>query len=363
MNKLILIGNGFDMSFGLKTSYNDFLLWLIKRELLEALKSGITNFNGRRVDGLIENKLFRIVVRSKFTNVNYNDKVEAIKSIEEILYFMKTYEIIIESFYRSGLINEILVSAINNWVDIEGMYFNLIKAILNKKIRLDIDILNIELEFLIYELEKYLLEIDNEVLSEKSALKHLANFEEDINSKEIYFPEKEVKEIQTDIRYFLNFNYTNTLEKIMTFSKKGIKKEINHIHGKLNDLDNPIIFGFGDEMDKVYKEMEEMNDNRFFKYIKSFHYFKNSSYRKLIRFLDSNDFQVCIYGHSCGLSDRVMLNEIFEHNNCKSIKIYFYKDENDFINKTMEISRHFNDNQSMRKKITEFNLKNEIPQI
>ena len=109
--------------------------------------------------------------------------------------------------------------------------------------------------------------------------------------------------------------------------------------------------------------MEEMNDNRFFKYIKSFHYFKNSCYRKLIRFLDSNDFQVCIYGHSCGLSDRVMLNEIFEHNNCKSIKIYFYKDENDFINKTMEISRHFNDNQSMRKKITEFNLKNEIPQI
>ena len=59
-------------------------------------------------------------------------------------------------------------------------------------------------------------------LSEKSALKHLANFEEDINSKEIYFPEKEVKEIQTDIRYFLNFNYTNTLEKIMTFSKKEL---------------------------------------------------------------------------------------------------------------------------------------------
>jgi len=85
-----------------------------------------------------------------------------------------------------------------------------------------------------------------------------------------------------------------------------------------------------------------------------------------MKFLSSMEYQVCVYGHSCGLSDRLMLNEIFEHDNCKSIKIYFYenkKGENDFINKTMEVSRHFNSNQLMRKKIVDFNSNNKIPQI
>jgi len=29
-NKLILIGNGFDLSMGLKTSYNEFLFWYLR---------------------------------------------------------------------------------------------------------------------------------------------------------------------------------------------------------------------------------------------------------------------------------------------------------------------------------------------
>jgi hypothetical protein len=58
-----------------------------------------------------------------------------------------------------------------------------------------------------------------------------------------------------------------------------------------------------------------------------------------------------------------MLNEIFENENCKSIKLYYYKDENDFNNKTMEISRHFKHNNLMRKKIVNFNVKDKIPQL
>ncbi|MFI8379192.1 hypothetical protein [Leeuwenhoekiella sp. NPDC079379] len=61
-----------------------------------------------------------------------------------------------------------------------------------------------------------------------------------------------------------------------------------------------------------------------------------------------------------------MLNEVFEHKNCKSIKIYFYEDEygnNDFTTKAMDISRHFNSNKLMREKIVEFNAANKIPQV
>ena len=31
MNKLFIIGNGFDLAHGLKTSYSDFILWYLKK--------------------------------------------------------------------------------------------------------------------------------------------------------------------------------------------------------------------------------------------------------------------------------------------------------------------------------------------
>jgi len=65
------------------------------------------------------------------------------------------------------------------------------------------------------------------------------------------------------------------------------------------------------------------------------------------------------------LSDRLLLNEVFEHENCKSIKIYFYENEkgkNDYTTKTMDISRHFTSNKDMRRKIVNINSENKIPQ-
>ncbi len=33
MNHIVLLGNGFDLAHGLKTSYTDFLLWYFKKAL------------------------------------------------------------------------------------------------------------------------------------------------------------------------------------------------------------------------------------------------------------------------------------------------------------------------------------------
>lgn len=38
MNRLILLGNGFDLAHGMKTSYNDFILWYIKSAFQSALE-------------------------------------------------------------------------------------------------------------------------------------------------------------------------------------------------------------------------------------------------------------------------------------------------------------------------------------
>ena len=141
---------------------------------------------------------------------------------------------------------------------------------------------------------------------------------------------------------------------------------VNYIHGQLDHAGNPIVFGFGDELDADYDKMELEKAKGFFEYIKSFWYFKTNNYHNLIRFIESEDFQVFIIGHSCGLSDRTMLNMIFEHRNCKSIKIYYYDDGkgyNNYTELTQEISRHFKDKAEMRRRIVPFTQSQPMSQM
>ena len=124
---------------------------------------------------------------------------------------------------------------------------------------------------------------------------------------------------------------------------------------------NPIVFGYGDEMDPHYEKIENLNNNEFLRNIKSFGYSRTDNYQRVLRFIEGkyNPFTVKILGHSCGLSDRILLNTIFEHPNCKAIKIYYYQKsetENDYFEKTQEISRHFkaSGKGDMRTKIVPF---------
>ena len=39
MNRIILVGNGFDLAHGLKTSYADFILWYCERRIKELISS------------------------------------------------------------------------------------------------------------------------------------------------------------------------------------------------------------------------------------------------------------------------------------------------------------------------------------
>ena len=59
-------------------------------------------------------------------------------------------------------------------------------------------------------------------------------------------------------------------------------------------------------------------------------------------------------GHSCGLSDKTMLNTLFEHKNCISIKPYYYvnaKDEDNYLDIVQNISRNFSDMKLMRDRV------------
>ena len=127
-----------------------------------------------------------------------------------------------------------------------------------------------------------------------------------------------------------------------------------------------MIFGFGDELDEVYNLIELEKNKSFLKFIKSFWYFKTNNYHNLLRFINSDEYQIFILGHSCGLSDRTMLNMLFENENCKSIKLFYsdngsgYDNYEDLI---YEISQHIKNKVKMRQLIVPKSKSIPIPQV
>lgn len=352
MNRLILIGNGFDLAHGLKTSYCHFISDYIARAL-----------NNFYVKGGHNDLLLSINFRS--SGYSHNPKtiptITPEISLNHLISLQQNNNYYTVDF-KSSFLKE-TISKINtlNWVDLENDYF---ERLVKCKARVGFIIenvhkINAEFDFLKNELESYLVRIQSG--NDNNYSQELYNlFYEEIKANEIITCTMESDAMPTKL-LFLTFNYTNTIEKYL-FSPGKQQCEVNYIHGKLGESENPIIFGFGDEYNKSYLEFEEEKSSDLLTHIKSFGYFNASNYHDLIKFIVDDDFQVYSFGHSLGLSDRTMLKEIFENENCKSIKIYYRKDRKDYMDKTYAISKHFTNKGVMRKKITPFTKSSAMPQ-
>lgn len=344
MNRLVIIGNGFDLAHGLKTKYQDFIEKYVHDFLYD--------FNLRRK---LEDDLIKIN-----TPIQSDGKINELISMKNSISILNNYIIKNSSFglpfdrnnrvtisIKSKLLEEILKQINVNWVDIELTYFKLLKDNYDEN-EIQIKNINNNLDFLRKKLEVYLVDIEDKFIKEKIDFSLI---------EKIILNVKKLSDLSNEIinkTHVLNFNYTNTIENYISGSNNLVLSDINYIHGKLNDEKNEVIFGFGDEHNSHYKLFEEGEKNEVFKFIKSFHYFKNSNYSKLENFIDLDDYEVIILGHSCGLSDRTLLKQIFEHEKCKHIKIYYHKKEDgtdDYTEKTQNIARYFDDKVKMRKKI------------
>ncbi|WP_242133399.1 AbiH family protein [Aestuariivivens marinum] len=374
VNKLILVGNGFDLSLGLKTSYEDFLHWYFRKIILQGLKKVdvVKDNRGNLIYNHFEDEMVSFSCSSYVEFISHFEKdfdehFFDFKTIRDKFLKKQVPQDPFELKFKSKLLKKICEESVSGWVDIESAYFNLLKKNLDVTSK-GIDILNKELEYIKIELNEYLNQLDYSFSKDyQIARPYITQFVSDVSKEELISSFDKNETVSTEKIFFLNFNYTPSVYNVVNHIRKNNEDNkqpdviINDIHGCLHDV-NSMVFGYGDEIDDGYKTIEGLNDNRFFEGIKSFKYSENSNYRELLRFLNSNDYQVCVYGHSCGLSDRLMLNEVFEHDKCKSIKIYYYN-KNEFVNKTMDISRHFKNNQIMRQRIVEFNQADKIPQL
>ena len=153
-----------------------------------------------------------------------------------------------------------------------------------------------------------------------------------------------------DRSMLLNFNYTNTADLYIDIVDR---LTVNHIHGELSRPES-VIFGYGDELDENYKKIVNKNDNEYLRNIKSVKYLESPNYRDLLAFIESDTYQIYIMGHSCGNSDRTLLNTLFEHRNCVSIKPFYHKWDDgtdNYMELVQNISRNFTDMKLMRDRV------------
>jgi hypothetical protein len=203
----------------------------------------------------------------------------------------------------------------NKTEEIKGKSRDDVLGILKRKL---IDRLNSEFSIIRNALIHYLNEQSKAVIKDNEICKNI--FE--TPKTEMFKNKPENKTIEKYL--FLSFNYTET-ERL--YSEEGML--INHIHGQLNNSNNPIIFGYGgDETDENYMKLKKEYDTKYLKYIKTFNYNETWYYSSLMDFIESNQYEVYIMGHSCGVSDKALLKLIFLHPKCLSIKICYHQKYN-----------------------------------
>ncbi|MEE1261296.1 MAG: AbiH family protein [Paludibacteraceae bacterium] len=367
MNRLVIIGNGFDLAHGLKTSYKDFIRWYLK----EFFKEYFENHKAYQEDKLLK---FEREIRydpqtglipfdtNEYSAYSLNDKekepwtfLDEIKNIN--LSKIKVDECI--------LLKRILKNIDKDWHGIESDYYALLKE--NADNIETCKSLNNQMDFLRDKLAEYLNEqkIEADIVGVKFIIDSNVKIDDvAIRTNKIshvIFKNQQDNGYEVERTMLLDFNYTSTSDKY----KISDKITVNHIHGSLS---NPkqMIFGYGDEMDKDFQELEDRNDNELLKNIKSIKYLEDNSYRQLLQFIEGAPFQVFIMGHSCGNSDRTLLNTIFEHENCISIKPFYYvkgKGEDDYSDISTNIYRNFKNKVLYRDRVMKKPQCEPMPQI
>lgn len=396
MNRLVLIGNGFDLAHGLKTKYVHFIDWYWEQkinefihELTDTLQDKLCTF--KLSGGKFWGSYIMPILRS------YNRPTSK-EIIQHIIQDKQHCKVIPCPFFAN-----ILYSVeTKKWVDIENEYYDLLKKYaLEEDGESKVDELNEQLRFLQDKLVDYLkgIELKENIIRKdirpkiyapichsdiaiggQDALKEHIKEEIKLDNKEQDYKFQQYNSCYSsgfvddykkkfsdkrDIDWdsvpqelllpnqilLLNFNYTKTAR---FYCKNTPIFNVIQIHGEL-EHPSSVIFGYGDELDEDYKEIMNKNDNRYLGNIKSVKYLESDNYRKVLSFIEAEPYQILIMGHSCGNSDRTLLNTLFEHKNCVSIKPYYYKDKetgkDNYLELVQNISRNFKDMKLMRDRV------------
>lgn len=416
MNRIIIIGNGFDLAHQLATRYEDFINWYWE----DRGSYLVGSFSNHIDDGLCSFKLKEEVGLAGWYYIwGWHYRISPRDySLRDLVEVAKTDTKVCEFTVHSIFFTEICKSIEEKgWVDIEAEYYRMLNSVYLSSPKK----LNEEFAVVRRKLIEYLTSIQDgnindsivnqatrECMMAPFCAKEISiegrdkwvNFlksrieDEDLSGIIKLYEKSDVRERVADISNFkkkwqdqidndgietvneelpsdmlypdrimlLNFNYTKTSDMYMPADEHHFP--INHIHGHLDNPDS-VIFGYGDELDNKYQEISSLNNNELLKNIKSIRYLEDVNYRNVLEFVESAPYQIYIMGHSCGTSDRTLLNTLFEHPNCVSIKPFYYQNDegqDNYIEIVQNISRNFSNAQKMRDRVVNKTFCQPLPQ-
>lgn len=332
---ILAIGNGFDLAHGLNTSYMDFL------KVIETFSEKIDLTNGpdtflKKYKGMkIENKV-REYIFLKWSNALNDDKLNRLIEIKEKNFWIRYFIALLDEKEKSkntwidfeSQIKYVIVqleNAINsnNLVigenKIEGISPQISTYLIMRKPKFDhyneiIELLENDLNELIYCLEIYLVKFINDTVNEGLV--------------EVYSPDIQ----NTSFDKVLSFNYTKTFE-LLYDKNKNI--EYHYIHGKA-DIDHTvdtsnIVMGVEEYLPKDKRD-KELNFVSFKKFYQRIYKETGSTYKKWL-LNDSYKENSCvkfnhhlyIFGHSLDVTDRDILSDLILNKNVFTTIYYHNK--------------------------------------
>ena len=417
MNRIIIIGNGFDLAHQLATKYEDFINWYweewghsLSTSMKRNLTDGLCSFRLKEEVGLagwyyVWGWHYRISPR----DYSLRDLVEVAKTDTKVCEFT------VHSIFFTEICKAIEEKG---WVDIEAEYYRMLNSVyLSSPEKLNNEFAILRTKLIEYLISVQDTNINDSIVNQATRECMMAPFcaneisiegrakwneflkcrieDEDLSDTIKLYEKADVRERVADISSFkkkwqdqidnigiesiegnklpsamlypdrimlLNFNYTKTADMYMPVDEHHFL--VNHIHGHLDNPDS-VIFGYGDELDNKYQEISNLNNNELLKNIKSIRYLEDVNYRNVLEFVESAPYQIYIMGHSCGTSDRTLLNTLFEHPNCVSIKPFYYQNDegqDNYIEIVQNISRNFSNAQKMRDRVVNKTFCQPLPQ-
>lgn len=280
--KMIIVGNGFDISVGIKSSYNNFVDHLRVEEKLET-NEDIYNFN----------KLF------------------------------------LQKFDGKSL----------NWNDLESIFENHIKEINEITYNSDDEIRSI---YSVTEINAYLKELEDLFSSYLSEFyeKWHNSYRVQRNNKSSLVVNEVYKNIFKDADV-INFNYTSTLYDLNLVQTGSVSNQkYFQVHGSL--IEKNIIFGGGFTGNEEYSGFNvpgSMDNDKLIRIKKDTYLFeKRTQLIEKIKKYKRNSVDTYIIGHSIYGSVLPFLSKIFE----KSNRIYLFYFGNDYLIKLQKINKILN---------------------
>lgn len=325
-NLIVLVGNGFDLAHGLKTSYSNFANYYLEKIIAEDLYEHF--YNGTTKSNLIKPEFLANTLNgNKRNDISTRFRLQLKRnSMDLIINELYDNRTNLDKVLKNELFVELYKNQFQNWFNVENVYYQQLMELKR----------NVQDKS---ELTEKVIKLNQELEEIKQALKtYLKSLEIPYDENVYHF----FLEYFSDAKglesiYFIVFNYTSTLNQYTTpiIREQSI---INPIHGTLSE---DIIFGYGNDQSKEYEELRNLEVDELLENFKTYDYMKNSRYIEIYEeAIDAyEDYEVLILGHSLGQTDKTLLEEVLNSEKCKKIHI---PKRTDLINDPEKQRKSFN---------------------